>query len=229
LVEHVDFDDREAWLREIDRRLQRRYRNRRHYNLRNPLSELVFVVLSSRTPEARYLEVYRSFRKQFRSWSAVANAPISEVEAALRRGGLSRRKAESIQAILHRIRLDFGRMSLDHLKEMSTEEAEAYLCSLPGVNVKTARCVLMYSLGRDVFPVDTHVWRIFKRLGIGEGGRVPTRRQADELQDAVPEDIRYTLHVNLVSLGRDVCRSRVITCEMCPIDDLCPMIEAAFY
>jgi len=217
----------EDWLREIDRRLQERYRNPRHFNKDDPLDELVFVMLSTRTPEARYVRLYDEFHDRFGSWEAVAHAPVQDVISALETGGLARRKANDLVDIFRRLKRDFDEVSLEALRTMTDEDAEAYLTSLPGVGLKMARCVLMYSLRSRVFPVDAHTWRISKRLGIASGRRVPTRRQADELQFLIPPRLRYSLHVNLVALGRDICKPRGAHCGQCPIGDLCPSYEPA--
>lgn len=217
----------EDWLREVDRRLRERYRNPRHFNKDDPLDELVFVMLSTRTPEARYVRLYDEFHERFGSWQVVARTPLREVIAALETGGLAQRKANDLVEILRRLERDFGDVSLEALRMMTDEDAEAYLTSLPGVGLKMARCVLMYSLGRAVFPVDTHVWRICKRLGLASGGRVPTRRHADQLQSLILPHLRYSLHVNLVALGREICKSGRSNCAECPIGPLCPSYEPA--
>jgi len=188
------------------------------------LDELVFVMLSTRTPEARYVRLYDEFHDRFGSWEAVARAPLQDVISALETGGLARRKANDLLEIFRRLERDFGQVSLEALERMTDEDAEAYLTSLPGVGLKMAGCVLMYSLGRAVFPVDTHTWRICKHLGLASGGRVPTRRQADELQSLIPPRIRYTLHVNAVALGRAICNGPEPKCDDCPINELCPKL-----
>jgi endonuclease III len=110
---------------------------------------------------------------------------------------------------------------------MSDEEAEAFLLSLPGVGKKVARCVLMYSLGRQVFPVDTHCWRIAQRLGWVR----PTQkdkhcapRDMDRLQSKIPPELRHSLHVNMISLGREICAPTSPRCDECPISAWCPKI-----
>lgn len=215
------------WLEEINRRLRERYRDPRHFNKDDPLDELVFVTLSTRTPEARYVRLYDEFRDRFTSWQDVSRAPLEEVIATLQTGGLARRKARDLLEIFGRLGDDFGEVSLDALRLMTDEDAERYLTSLPGVGTKVARCVLMYSLGRAVLPVDAHTWRICSRLTLASGGRVPTRRQADELQSRIPPQMRYSLHVNMVALGRELCKPRRPRCTHCPIRSLCSGYDAA--
>jgi len=118
----------------------------------------------------------------------------------------------------------FGEPTLKSLHKMSVKEAESFLLSLPGVGKKVARCVLMYSLGRQVFPVDTHCWRIARRLGWVR----PTQkdkhcapRDMDRLQSKIPPELRYSLHVNMISLGREICTPSSPRCDECPILALC--------
>ena len=121
----------------------------------------------------------------------------------------------------------FGEPTLKPLRKMSDKDAEAFLLSLPGVGKKVARCVLMYSLGRQVFPVDTHCWRIARRLGWVR----PTQkdkhcapRDMDRLQSKIPPELRYSLHVNMISLGREFCSQAAPRCDECPISAWCPKI-----
>jgi endonuclease-3 len=121
----------------------------------------------------------------------------------------------------------FGEPTLKPLHKMSDEDAEAFLLTLPGVGKKVARCVLMYSLGRQVSPVDTHCWRIARRLGWVR----PTQkdkhcapRDMDRLQFKIPPELRHSLHVNMISLGCEICTASVPRCKECPIAVVCPRI-----
>jgi endonuclease III len=127
------------------------YEESRLGNKRNPLDELVYIILSLQTNEARYQEVYRRFRDRFPRWSDLLDAAPSVIASAIAEGGLSAQKARHLRAIVCQLQEGFGEVSLRRLKHMTTERAEEYLCSLPGVGIKTARCVLIYSLGMDVF------------------------------------------------------------------------------
>jgi endonuclease III len=138
----------------------------------------------------------------------------------IRDAGLSRIKARQIKTLLRRLTRDFGSLSPTRLRTMDTETLEAYLAGLPGVGLKTARCVMMYALDRAVFPVDTHCMRLFVNLGLIEG-RMRFEYAQDILQDAVPLEIRKTLHVNAVAHGRQTCVPRLEQCGRCVIADLC--------
>lgn len=214
---------------EIARVLRERYRDFNHYNRRNPLNEILYIICSLKTDESKYLDTYLSLKRAFPTFERLAAASEEEIAEAIRPGGLYNQKAITIKQLMRAIISRFGKPTLAPLRAMTDEESERFLLSLPGVGKKTARCVMMYSLGRQVFPVDTHCWRIAKRLGwvrLPEGRRDPTLRQKDmdPLQEKIPPELRYSLHVNLVSLGREICVPVRPKCSECPICAYCPKI-----
>jgi len=205
--------------------LNTRYRDFNHYNLKNPLDELLFIICSTKTGEASYRSTYRSLKEAFPTHYQIAEAPAEYIARPIVSGGLSNQKAKAIRDLLDIIMEKFGEPTLKSLHKMSVKEAESFLLSLPGVGKKVARCVLMYSLGRQVFPVDTHCWRIARRLGWVR----PTQkdkhcapRDMDRLQSKIPPELRYSLHVNMISLGREICTPSSPRCDECPILALCP-------
>ncbi len=205
--------------------LKHRYRDFNHYNLKNPLDELLFIICSTKTGEASYRSTYRSLKETFPSHYQIAEAPAEYIARPIVSGGLSNQKAKAIRDLFDIIVEKFGEPTLNPLRKMSDKEAETFLLSLPGVGKKVARCVLMYSLGRQVFPVDTHCWRIARRLGWVR----PTQkdkhcapRDMDRLQSKIPPELRYSLHVNMVSLGREICTATSPRCDECSILALCP-------
>lgn len=212
--------DAASILREANGRLGARYGTPRLGNKRHPVSELVFIILSARTRGRHHEKVYRDLRRRFPRWEAVRDASLREIERVIRDAGLSRVKARQIKTLLCRLTKDFGSLSPRPLRKMSTEALEAYLSGLPGVGLKTARCVMMYALDRPVFPVDTHCMRLFVNLGLMDG-RMRFEYAQDLLQDAVPVDIRKPLHVNTVAHGRETCVPRFEQCDRCIIADLC--------
>lgn len=207
--------------------LTRRYHDYAHRNRRNPLEELLFILCSIQTNEALYRESFQVLMKAFPRFSLLAAAPEKQVATVLARGGLSRQKARAITGIAREITRDFGRLTLAPLKLMSASECEGFLTSLPGVGKKTARCVMMYSLKMPVFPVDTHCWRICWRLGWvrpTRGNKSCSPRDMDRLQAMIPPALRFGLHVNMVSLGREVCIPSSPNCSSCPISRYCRRI-----
>ena len=209
----------------VERRLRRRYGTPRHHNPTDPLSDLVFLVLSRMTQEVKYLRAYRRLRSRFASWEALAAAPRRALEAELRETGLAKTKAEQISQLLQEIMRREGRLSLVGLRKTPDEEALRYLTTLAGVGGKTARCVMLYTLDRSVLPVDVHVWRVAQRLGYAE--EMPwSPARAERLESRVPPNLRSSLHVTFIALGRDVCRPKKPRCSVCVLTDICPSSTA---
>ena len=205
--------------------LKKRYRDFNHYNLKNPLDELLFIICSTKTGEASYRSTFRSLKETFPTHLRIAEAPAEYIARPIASGGLSNLKAKAIRDLLDVIVAKFGEPTLKPLRKMSDKDAEAFLLSLPGVGKKVARCVLMYSLGRQVFPVDTHCWRIARRLGWvrpTQKDRHCAPRDMDRLQSKIPPELRYSLHVNMISLGREICTPSSPRCDECPASALCP-------
>jgi endonuclease III len=202
-------------------KLRKRFGQPRHGNKREPVAELLYILLSLQTSETNCKRSYSALRRAFSRFSQLATARVSSIRKPIAFAGLGTQRAKKISTIVRRIKSDFGRVSLASLRQMPTADAEKYLTSLPGVGKKTARCVLMYSFGRAVFPLDTHCARILKRLGFEiPGGSL--RRCEDKIQYAVPEPVRYSLHVTMISLGRTICTSINPGCDRCPLLDMCP-------
>ncbi len=205
--------------------LRDKYHDFDHYNLKDPLDELIFIILSTKTEEKGYRNSFRAFQEAFLSHDKIGSA--SDISRVIAKGGLSNSKAKAIRSILDSIIERFDSSTLDSLRSKSDKEAEAFLLSLPGVGKKIARCVLMYSLDRKVFPVDTHCWRISRRLGWvrpTQKDRHCSPRDMDRLQTKIPPDLRFSLHVNMVSLGREICVAGSPKCASCPILKWCKKI-----
>lgn len=207
-------------VRELSRRLSARYGDSRLHNKKNPLDELIFIILSAKTSESSYLLTYRALRDKFDNWYDILKSPKGSVAKLIALGGLSAKKEGQIRGVLEEIEKKTGRKDLGFLADVSTAKAEKFLTSLPGVGLKTARCVLMYSEGRRVFPVDTHVKRVLSRLGLIHPQTLTVEVQ-DSIQRIIPPNVRYKLHVNLVSHGRSTCRARQPLCDACPVSDMC--------
>jgi len=191
----------------------------------DPLEELILTVLSQNTSDVNRDRAYDGMRQRFGTWEALAEAGERQLAAAIRVGGLSNIKAPRILAILRAIRDREGRLDLGWMRRAHTERIRTYLTSLPGVGPKTAACVLAFSLGRPALPVDTHVFRVARRLGFfGEG--VDAARAHQAMEEAVPPAMRVRMHVGLIRLGRQICRPGRPLCEICPLQDLCPTAPA---
>lgn len=213
-------------LRWASRLLRRQYRSPRHHNKRDPLDELVFILLSGKTKERSYLRTYDALRQRFADWFDILGSPIGTVASTIHEGGLSVKKERQLRALLAEIDTTIGRETFTKIRNVSTPEATRILAGLPGVGLKSARCVLMYSLQREVFPVDTHCRRVMARLGIIRFERLTDSVQ-DKIQEIVPRSIRYDLHVNLVAHGRTVCTARTPRCSACVLNSRCAYFGAA--
>jgi endonuclease III len=176
--------------------------------------------LSQATSDTNSGRAFAGLKERFPSWDAVLDAPTIAVADAIRPGGIADVKARRIQDILSEIESREGAPLLDRLNELSDEDAEAYLRSLPGVGPKTAACVLLFSLGRPAFPIDTHVHRVAGRLGLVRPDATAEAAHR-ELGPAVPPDIRYSFHVGLIRHGREICKPRLPRCSSCALFDLC--------
>jgi endonuclease III len=151
---------------EIIARLEQLYGTPEWKPRQNPLDELIHCILSQHTSDANSFRAYRLMRERYPTWEAVANAPVEELAATIRSGGLANQKAPRIQAALRAIEAAHGDYSLDWLRDLPTPEARRFLLSLPGIGPKCAAIVLCFALGRPVIPVDTHVFRVSWRLGL---------------------------------------------------------------
>jgi endonuclease-3 len=206
--------------RAIGRVLRRRYDERTLDNKHNPFDELLYIILSSKTPPGRYRETYRTLRKRFPRADALAHTTPRVVAKTVERGGLARRRGTQIVAIAKQLKERFGRVTLAPLGKMDDREAETLLTSLPGVGIKIARCVLLFALHRKVFPVDAHCFRVARRLGWVSAATL-TPPGAEELQKRTPKGLRRSLHVSFVQLGREFCTPSAPKCRECPIVGFC--------
>lgn len=216
-----------AAIRDVATALENRYANFDHYNLKDPLDELLFIICSTKTGEASYRAVFGKLKEAFPTPHHLAEAPAEYIAKPIAAGGLSDKKSRIIRALLDIVTSRFGEPTLEPLRNMSDREIELFLTSLPGVGKKIARCVMLYALDRQTFPVDTHCWRIARRLGWirrtqKDGHCSP--RDMDRLQTRIPPELRFSLHVNLVSLGREFCTAATPRCAECPIATWCKKI-----
>lgn len=217
-------------LRDVDMRLHAKYGapERELGNQCDPLDEAVYIILSYQTDLARCKETWERLRSKYREWSLVDQAPLEEIAETIRLGGLQRQKAKRIRDLLRAVYRDFGGFSLDGLRTMSVIDAERTLTRMPGLSLKGARCVLLYSLEAQTFPIDSNTFRILIRTGILPKSTVYRRRAVHDLvQESVPRDRRRLFHVNLVLHGQRSCLPREPKCDRCPVVPRCPRIGLA--
>ena len=185
------------------------------------MHNLVLTILSQNTNDANRDRAFASLRKRYPTVPRLAAARPADLEEAIRAGGLAKTKAAAILSALSRLKAERGGYTLEFLRSMPLQDARAYLTSFPGVGVKTANILLLFSFGHPAFPVDTHILRVTKRLGLVP----PPATLADaalRLEPHVPGGAHVPLHLNLIRLGREVCRPRNPLCPTCPLLPICP-------
>ena len=208
-------------IQEILRLLEQEYGPCRWQSNRDPIDVLIGTILSQNTSDANSGRAFAALKASFHTWEAVASAPVEHIAGVIKSGGLSQIKAARIKQVLEQIAKEQGRISLDFLKSKSIVEAEDYLLRLPGVGHKTASCVLLFSLGKPSLPVDTHIFRVAKRLGLIDS-QTSVEKAHSLLQEQIPPSKVYQFHVHMIEHGRRICRARQPRCQMCILRDICP-------
>lgn len=188
-------------------------------NPTRPVDDLVFVIISNKTTPLMARKTYQRLKQRYESWEQLLASSAESVRSVLRPAGLSTVKAKQLRAALRKIRKDYAECDLGPLNRRTDREIHSYLTALPGVSDKVAKCVMMYTMGAKVLPVDTHVHRIATRLGW------TARKRADqcheELESLVPPHCRHALHVGCVVHGREICRPENPFCDRCCINRYC--------
>lgn len=185
-----------------------------------PLETLVRVVLSQATTDALSERTFNNLKARFPTWENVLNADETVIADAIKLGGLANQKARVIKQLLENVKAEQNTLDLSFLDGLSTREAVTYLKKFRGIGPKTIACTLLFACHKNVFPLDTHIFRVLRRVGI-----VPQKcsdERAHEILDrVVPPGKFYSLHVNLIRLGRKICRPKEPFCERCPIIEYC--------
>ena len=190
---------------------------------RNPLpaiDELVSTILSQNTNDINRDRGFNALRAKFPTWEKVRDAPETEVIEAVRVAGLANQKAPRIQKVLRQISDERGKLDIEFLKEMPLEEAHAWLTKFNGVGPKTAAIVLLFSLGMPSFPVDTHIYRLTGRIGL-RPQKMTVEKAHPYLESIFPTESYYAGHLNIIRLGREICKARKPECAICPLLDIC--------
>ena len=200
--------------------LKSKYGSPRLNNKDDPLDELLFILLSQMTTAPSYERVFNRLKAAFPSWDGLLAVSPKAVHKLIADAGLANQKAPRISELARRLQKDFGAVTLAPVCTWEDGKVEAYLTSLPGAGIKTAKCVMMYAMGRKVLPVDTHVARVLRRLGVLSEG-VGGNGVHAAVEAVVPPDLRYDLHVNAVAHGRAVCKARNPKCPGCVVQKLC--------
>ncbi len=185
-----------------------------------PVDELVSTILSQNTNDTNRDRAFDALRARFPTWEAVRDARPDSVIEAIRPAGLANHKGPRIQQVLREITAERGALDLSFLSKLPLQEARAWLMKFKGVGPKTAAIVLLFSLGRPAFPVDTHIYRVTGRIGLR-----PERMSVEEahahLERLFPPEAYYAAHLNIIRLGREICAARQPRCPVCPLRDIC--------
>ena len=192
----------------------------------DPASELVYTILSQHTSDINSERAFRALMATFGSLEAIAAADVADIEDAIRSGGLAKTKAPRIKAILNEVKRKVGSYDLSFLAEMPLEDAKSWLKELDGVGPKTAAIILCFSLGLPAMPVDTHIYRVAKRLGFF-GPKVSAEQAHDILEPMVDSEDVFAFHLYLINHGRQVCKARRPRCGDCVLAWGCPSREVA--
>jgi endonuclease-3 len=186
----------------------------------DPISELVSTILSQNTNDTNRDRAFKRLCERVPDWEQVRDADLEEIKDAIRVSGLANTKGPTIQRALRRIMEERGELSLAFLRDMEVQDAKDWLTAIKGVGVKTASIVLLFSLGKPAFPVDTHVHRVTQRLGLI--GPKDSREKAHRiLEETLPEDTYYAFHLNVIRHGREICVAGTPRCEECVLNDIC--------
>lgn len=208
----------------ILRLLSGEYGKRRWRPRQSPIAVLVQTILSQNTSDRNSGRAFEQLLASFGSWEDMANASVGETSHSIKAGGLGEVKARYIKQALEEIRRRRRGFELDFLKQMSVDEARDWLKQLPGVGMKTASCVLLFSLGMPALPVDTHVFRVARRLRLIDS-TVLVEKAHKLLEGLVPPQYVYQFHVLLIEHGRKTCKAQRPRCNECVLRGLCPSYE----
>ncbi len=190
----------------------------------DPLDELIGTILSQNTSDVNSGRAFEALKAAFPAWEAAMRAPVPRIAAAIRSAGLANIKAPRIRAVLRAIWEEQGHLDITWLRRRPPEEVRAWLGRFPGIGPKTVACVMLFSLGQPAFPVDTHVFRVGRRLGILDGASRPETAPA-AFEAAVPPSHYYCVHVNMIRHGRQVCTALRPRCPACPLRRVCDFVR----
>lgn len=192
---------------------------KRQNPLPDPLDTLIATILSQNTNDNNSYKAFTNLKKEFPNWKAASEAKRVTIEKIIRVAGLAPQKSKAIKNVLVRLKNEKGKLNLNFVKEMQENEAIEFLTSFDGVGVKTASCVLLFSLNKNICPVDTHVHRTTNRLGI------VCEKTPDKtfwtLNKNFPAGIAHSFHTNLILLGREICKPTNPGCGICPLKKVC--------
>jgi endonuclease-3 len=208
----------------VYRKLEEAYGNPQWREHLPPVDELISTILSQSTSDINRDKGFYALKKRYKDWMEVLNAPVEDIIATIRPAGLANQKGPRIQGALRFIFEQRGELSLDFLADMPIDQARAWLTQIKGVGIKTASIVLLFSFAKPVFPVDTHVHRITRRLGL-IGPKVSAEKAHAILEAIGDPQTFYAMHLDLIQHGRQICLARNPRCERCMLQEDCDYFQ----
>jgi endonuclease-3 len=191
----------------------------RNKRLPDPVDMTIGTILSQNTNDNNSFKAFKSLKSKFNNWDEVRKTSVDEIEMIIKVAGLGKQKAAAIKNFLNEIKNDQGKISLNFLKNKNDSDAIRELSAIKGIGIKTASCVLLFSLNRNVCPVDTHVFRTVNRIGIVNS------KDRDKtfflINENFPQGIAHSFHTNLIRLGREICKPKNPSCGVCPLSRIC--------
>lgn len=214
--------------RRILKLLNKAYGRPKPFRRSEPIDELIRTILSQNTNDRNSLGAFAVSKKKFKNWDALLKTSTYQIARLIKHAGLATIKAKRIKAALKEIKRREGRITLSLLGKLSNDEALQYLRSLKGVGPKTAACVLLFSFGKPVMPVDTHIFRVTKRLGIIDKG-MDIEEAHEALSCIVPKHLIYNFHLGIIEHGRRTCKAHNPLCGTCVLYGLCRFKYKSYY
>jgi endonuclease-3 len=203
----------------VNKKLIERFGIPERRNNSDPVDMLIATILSQNTNDKNSYRAFINLKDKFDNWDEVAGQSRFKIEKQIKIAGLGKQKSGAIKNFLSSVRKEKGKVSLNYLKNFSNDEILTVLTKYDGVGVKTASCVLLFSLKRNICPVDTHVHRTLNRIGI-VNTRTPDKTFL-AIKDKIPEGIAHSFHTNLIRLGREICKPAKPNCSVCPLLKVC--------
>jgi endonuclease III len=191
----------------------------RSKNPPNPVDLLIATILSQNTNDRNSYKAFNNLKNNFKNWEDIAKLPRVTIEKYIKVAGLGKQKSNAIKNFLTSIVKKEGKISLTNLNNLTNDEALSELTRYDGVGTKTASCVLLFSLRRNVCPVDTHVHRTTNRIGL-VNTKTPDKT-FELINEKMPDNIAHSFHTNLIRLGREICKPSNPNCSICPLLKVC--------
>jgi len=185
----------------------------------SPLDAIIGTILSQNTNDNNSYKAYKNLKDNFKNWNNLSELKSFQIEKYIKVAGLGKQKSKAIYELLQSLKKKQKTISLDHIKEKSNDQILEELTSYKGVGVKTASCVLLFSLGRNICPVDTHVHRTLNRIGLVKTNN--PEKSFNEITNQIPENTAHSFHTNLIRLGREICKPANPACSICPLRKFC--------